>query len=252
MAGVSQAIQQAESAGDAQRVVAVLLARGGSKGIPGKNLRPIGGVSLVARAVARLHAVPAVSRVVVSTDDPAIASEARAAGAEVPFTRPATLAQDDTPALCALEHAVRFLVEAGETAGVILLHQVTSPFCSAAQIAAAIERFLPSEALTLRSVTPVAEHPHWMGTLEGDRFHFLTPPTERATRRQDLPPLYRLNGAIQLYRTSALLAGRTDADPPLAFVMDAGSSLDLDTPEDWERAVARLGVVGPERTAFQR
>ena len=221
---------------DESRVVGLILARGGSRGIPRKNLRALAGVPLVSRAVETLILSPDVSRVVVSTEDPAVASLALAYGGEIPFLRPAHLAEDQTPSLPVIEHAARALVEEGETAAVVICLQTTSPCCTAAHVGEALALFRSSGAHSLRSVTPVAEHPHWMGRIEDGRLHFLHPPGERATRRQDLPALYRLNGAITILKTERILSGNAEDEDPVAYVMDERSSIDLDTTEDWERA----------------
>lgn len=225
-------------------VVAVILARGGSKGIPGKNLRPLGGVPLLVRGIQTLQGSGVCARIVVSTDDSAIAEVARAAGAEVPFLRPAELAADDSPSLPALEHAVRAIADdaAGELPAATLLYQVTSPFCRADQIREAVDLFAASEAHFLKSVVAATEHPAWMGTIEDGRLHYLF--VERAPRRQELPACYRLNGAISMFRTESLLRGDAESGAPCAFVMDARSSLDLDDAADWARAEALLEADG--------
>ncbi|MEE8141703.1 MAG: acylneuraminate cytidylyltransferase family protein [Planctomycetota bacterium] len=221
---------------DPQRVLGIILARGGSRGIPGKNLRPLAGQPLITRAVDRLQEVPEVSRVVVSTDDPEIARVAREQGADVPFLRPARLAEDDTPSLTALSHAVHLLVGDQERAALTLLYQATSPCCGVGDLSGAIAALRSSDAGYLQSVTPVREHPHWMGRLEGQRLRFLYPAAERVSRRQDLPALYRLNGAISIYRTERMLQGRATEGDPLAYVMEPEASLDLDDLHDWEEA----------------
>lgn len=221
---------------DATRTVAVILARGGSKGIPKKNLREIGGVPLIGRAIETLRRVDSIHRVVVSTDCPEIASLALAYGADVPFMRPPALAKDDTSSLKALEHASQALLRDDENAGVTLLYQATSPCCRAEQVERAIALFRSSRAEYLKSVTPVEEHPHWMGFIDAGRFQFLVPRETRAIRRQDLPPFYRLNGAISIYWTSRILDRTAEEGDPVPFVMDRESSIDIDSVHDWERA----------------
>ncbi len=225
---------------DKDRIVGAVLARGGSRGIPRKNLLDLAGRPLIVRAVERLRAVPEISRLVVSTDDPEIARVAEDAGAEILSLRPAALARDDTPSLAVLDHLARELAAAGENAGVILSHQATSPLCTARDLSGAIAAFRGSSASHLKSVTRVTEHPHWMGRVEGGRYRPLVRSEERATRRQDLPELYRLNGAISVHRTARLLDGRGEEDDPLAFIMPADRSLDLDDPADWREAERRL------------
>ncbi|MGE3166720.1 MAG: NTP transferase domain-containing protein [Planctomycetota bacterium] len=225
-----------DSSFDTNRTVAVILARGGSKGVPRKNVRELGGIPLVGRAIETLRQVEAIQRVVVSTDCPEVASLALAYGADVPFMRPPALARDDTPSLKALEHAVQALRRDGDDAGVTLLYQATSPCCRPEQVDRALALFHSSGASYLKSVTPVEEHPHWMGFIDGGRFHFLYPPETRALRRQDLPTIHRLNGAISVYWTSRILDRAAEAGEPVPFVMDRESSIDIDSVRDWERA----------------
>ncbi|MEM7164482.1 MAG: acylneuraminate cytidylyltransferase family protein [Planctomycetota bacterium] len=224
----------------ASTVQAVILARGGSKGLPGKNLRPLAGVPLLARGVAMLQETGICDRVLVSTDDQALADVALACGAEVPFLRPAELARDDSPSLPALEHAVRH--PGGSAADTTLLYQVTSPLCRPQQVRDAVTQFneLTHEPQPrfLKSVVAVREHPHWMGTLEDGELHYLF--ADRAVRRQELPLCYRLNGALSLYRTAALISGTAESGRPVAFVMDETSSLDIDDEADWARAEEAL------------
>ncbi len=225
---------------DPDRTVAVILARGGCQGFPKKNLRTLAGVPLLGRAVETLRGVPAIARVVVSTDDAEVASLALAYGAEIPFLRPVELAGNLTTALPALCHAVEELVEAGERGGTVLLFQATSPCCTSGLISAALEAFRESEAASLRSVTAVREHPHWMGRIEDNRFRYLVSVGERAGIRNQLPPLYRLNGAISIYRTARILAGNSEEGDPIPFVMDRTHSLDLDDLDDWMSAESIL------------
>ncbi len=225
---------------DPGRYLGLILARGGSKGVPRKNLRVVGGAPLIARAVTTLRAVPEVARIVVSTDDGEIAAAAIAAGADVPFLRPARLAADDTPALDAVAHAVRWLRGHGERAGAVVLLQATSPGCRADQVSEAIALFRRAGGASLRSVTEATEHPQWMGRIEGDRLTYLFPREERAARRQDVRCFHRLNGAICIWNVDRILAGQPDEEHPLAYVMDASSSVDIDTLEDLERAEVAL------------
>lgn len=219
---------------DRERVLAVILARGGSRGIPRKNVRVLAGSPLLGRGIELLRGVESIDRVVVSTDCSEIASLALAYGADIPFLRPAVLASDEAPSLPALQHAVRYLLADGERAGTVVLFQATSPCCRAADIEAALQAFRASSAGLLKSVTPVSEHPQWMGSVGADgHLDYLTPEAERARRRQDLPPVYRLNGALTMYRTEVLMGPEPESGRPLAFVMDSESSIDLDTEEDW-------------------
>ena len=235
---------------DPHRILAVVLARGGSRGIPRKNLRPFDGVPLVGRAIRTLLGVREIDRVVGSTDDVEIASVVLDHGGQIPFLRPEELARDETPSMDALADTVRRLVEAGERAGTVVLFQATSPGCTSEQVSEAIRLFGNSTASYLKSVTAVREHPHWMGVVSEGHFRFLVPADERAKRRQDLPPVYRLNGAVSVYETERILTGTAEEGEPVALIMDEASSVDIDTIEDWERAEALLTRLNrPTRSA---
>ena len=128
----------------------------------------------------------------------------------------------------------------GECAEHDLRFQATSPCCPAEVVGDAIAEYHSSQANSLRSVTAVKHHPEWMGSIDahGD-FHFLTAPAARASRRQDLQPVYRLNGAINIFHAQSVVDRQFD-DAPHAFVMSEEDSIDIDTPSDWERAEAEL------------
>jgi CMP-N,N'-diacetyllegionaminic acid synthase len=212
-------------------VVGLIPARGGSKGIPRKNLAPLGGKPLVAWTIEASLGSEHVSRTVVSTDDPEIADVALAHGAEV-LDRAPELARDATPMSDVIAHALRELVP--ETALVLL--QPTSPLRSSHHVDEAIERLLASGA---DGVVSVVEVPHRYGSaslmrLDGDRLIRLD---ERSyAGRADKPVLYARNGPAIL----ALAAGRIGDDLYAGdlrpYVMDAADSVDVDEPFDLELA----------------
>jgi N-acylneuraminate cytidylyltransferase/CMP-N,N'-diacetyllegionaminic acid synthase len=185
-----------------------------------------------------------VERVVVTTDSPAIAEAARAAGAEVPFLRPEELARDDTPGVAPALHAVRWLDEHEQYRPELVCYlQPTSPLRGGAHIDAAVALLESARAEAAVSVTPVEHHPYWVMRLgaDGRLSDFLTPDPP-ITRRQDLPPLYALNGALYLVRRAALLASGTLFPPDtVGYLMDRRDSLDVDTAFDLELADLLLG-----------
>ncbi len=221
------------------RVVAVITARGGSKGIPYKNLAPVGGLPLVAWTVEAARASRLLDRVIVSTDDPAIADVCRAYGAEVPFMRPAEFARDDSPHIDVITHALAWLAaDEGRTPDYVLTLQPTSPLRTADDIDAAILLARERTCDAVVGVTPMRHHPHFAlrvgpgGTLypcAGDRV--------REARRQDLPPVFVPNGAIYLNRSHALLVQREFVpNGAVPLVMAAERSIDVDEPADLELA----------------
>ncbi|GAA4165635.1 acylneuraminate cytidylyltransferase family protein [Gryllotalpicola daejeonensis] len=187
------------------RILAVIPARGGSKGLPGKNIRPLAGVPLIGHAIACGNALPLVARTVITTDDAEIAETARALGGDVPFLRPAELARDDTPSAPVIQHALAE-VERQEGArydGVLLL-EPTSPARDPQRIADAIALF--DSRPDLDGVVAVSApwfNPLWVGVEAADdgtmkRFF---PEAAGVTRRQDNPRRYlRINGSFYLWR----------------------------------------------------
>ncbi|MDX2158251.1 MAG: acylneuraminate cytidylyltransferase family protein [Hyphomicrobiaceae bacterium] len=214
------------------RIIAVVPARGGSKGIPRKNLVDLGGRPLIAWTISAARACPSIARVVVSTEDQEIAQAAVAHGAEWPFPRPAELAGDTTPMLDVMRHLVDGLQL--DDADILLLLQPTSPLRTSEDIERAIATYLSSGAEALISVVASEAHPSWMVKIGTDgRISTFLPDGAKATRRQDLVPAYRPNGAIYLVPVGTIRAGRSwyGADT-LAFVMPRERSLDIDEPFD--------------------
>lgn len=223
-------------------VLAVVTARGGSKGLPGKNIRPLGGRALIAWTVEAGLKARAVDRLILSTDDPEIAEAGRAAGAEVPFLRPAHLASDAASSADVLHHAL----EACPGHDVVLLLQPTSPLRGAGDIDAAFAAMTAAGAESCTSVSAVEKSPWLMYRLDGaGRLDRLLPPPPGGLRRQDLPAVYALNGALY-FRTveSFRRTGQLVDETTLAHVMSAEASVDIDTIEDFERAEAILARRG--------
>lgn len=219
-------------------------ARGGSKGVPKKNISLLGGRPLIAWTIEQALASNA-GEVIVSTDCETIAAAAKHAGAEVPFMRPSELATDEAGSFEVAEHALRWLGENnGAIPQILVLLQPTSPFRTAADIVDGIALLESSAAPAVVGVCAAGTHP-WMtrkvntdGTLEC----FCEVPIG-SKRRQDFPKAYEVNGAFYAIRTRALLEKET-FEPPgtLALVMPCERSLDIDTPEDFE--VARQFLCG--------
>jgi len=223
--------------------VAIITARGGSKRLPDKNIRPLAGKPLIAWSVEASLAASTIRRTIVSTDDARIAAAARAAGAEVPFTRPAELASDHAGHFEVLSHAIDWLEsEEGKAPEYICLLQPTSPLRLASDIDEAVGMAALSGADCCVSVSRVAKHPAIMYRLGDD--HLATPFLATETgkvRSQDYEPLYYLNGAIYVLRTDAFRArGRVLSAAPLAYVMPETRSVDIDEELDFVVAEALL------------
>lgn len=229
-------------------VLAVIPARGGSKGIERKNLREVAGVSLVARAVAAARASRRVTRVIGSTDDPEIADAMVAAGADVPFLRPVELAADDTPDAPVFLHVLRELAAGGYHPDTVVNVRPTAPLRTGADIDAALELLdRHPRCNSVKSVTTANEHPYKMWTLDGELLEPVVPEWHRQfggdvdIARQRLPKVYRSNGAVDAVRCEALLAtGFFHPGPVAAYVMETHRSVDVDTVRDLELAEDRL------------
>lgn len=221
---------------EGNKVLAVIPARGGSKGVPGKNIRMLCGKPLIAWTIEAARASRLIDRVVVSTDDPRIAEAAVAWGAEVPFTRPASLAGDETPGIAPLRHAVETL----PGFELVALLQPTSPLRTAADIDGCIALAVKSDR-PVASVTESSKHPAWMFTLEGELMSPVLPHLSQASRRQDLPRVYALNGAVYVIKTSDLASGQPLVSAGTsAYIMPPARSVDIDTEVDLDIASIHL------------
>lgn len=213
-----------------QRVVAIIPARGGSKGVPRKNLRTYQNRSLLAHTISTARASQYIDAVVVSSEDPEILHEAKQQGAEVPFIRPSTLAEDSSPAIDCVLHALDHL----PLYDYVILLQVTSPLRTTADIDNCLDYCMQQQAASCVSVTASSQHPFWMYTLNEQQQ--LTPlfSDSTPTRRQDLPPIYVLNGAIYLANTDWLRKNKAFVtQETLAFQMPEERSLDIDEEFDF-------------------
>lgn len=194
------------------RVLALIPARGGSKGLPGKNLRPLAGKPLVAWSIEQALAAPEIAKVVVSTDDPAIADVARRFGASVPFLRPAELSGDEAPTAGAVLHALDWLSAHGEEFDAILLLEPTSPLRAPGDLGRAI-RLLADGWDRADSVVSIGEihveSPFIAKTVTAEGFVAPLLPPSGASRRQDLPTAYFPYGVAYLTKVAAFRATGT-------------------------------------------
>ncbi len=217
-------------------ILGLIPARGGSKAIPHKNIVPLAGKPLLAYTCEAALASCCLTRVVLNTDDPRIAEVGRACGVEVPFLRPAELAQDDTPILPVIRHTLAWLEEHdGFSVDVVVLLQPTSPLRRAEHIDAAVGLLLEKDADTVVSVVEVPHQFNPVSLMRLDEDGWLRPYQEGAMilRRQDKPRLYARNGpAVLVVRRGTLEGGELYGERTLPYEMDAASSLDIDAPDD--------------------
>lgn len=223
---------------DGQSILAVIPARGGSKGVPRKNIRPLAGKPLIAWTLAAAQGSRYLDRTVLSTEDPEIAAVYAALGGEVPFMRPEALARDETPGIEPLLHACAQL-PAYEW---VVLLQPTSPLRLAQDIDACIEACRAAGSRTALSVVEERHGLHLLQTLGPDgRLQPALPELTAISRRQDAPRACRLNGAVYVAHVPTLQQTRRLLDAgTVGVVMPEARSLDIDTLEDFALAEWRL------------
>jgi CMP-N,N'-diacetyllegionaminic acid synthase len=211
-------------------VLALIPARGGSKGVPGKNIRPVGGRPLIAWSIAAAKASRYVDRTVLSSDDQGIIDAARSFGCDAPFTRPAELATDEADSMSVVRHAMTVLPERYDY---LVLLQPTSPMRLAQDIDRAIERCVNSGAPACVSVCEPDKSPYWMFRAgKGDVLEPLLA-AEIPDRRQQAPAVLALNGAVYVARTDHLAGGGAFLAPgTIGYVMPTERSFDIDTELD--------------------
>ncbi len=227
-----------------RKILALVPARGGSRGIPGKNIRPLAGRPLICWTIETALRTACLDRVVVSTDDPGIAAIARQAGAETPFLRPVELAGDATTDMQVYEHALRWLSDnQAYRPDVVVWLRPTAPLRIVDDIEGAVAMLIRTGADWVRTVCPVDHHPFWMYRLEEDRLQPLLPglDIEKYPRRQLLPPVFRLNGAVDVAWRDTLMKKRLFYSGDVrAYVMPGERSIDIDTMVDFFTAEALL------------
>lgn len=223
-------------------IIGAIFARGGSKGVPRKNIRLLAGKPLIAYAIETARAVSDIDRVIISTDDAEIAQVAKQYGADVPFMRPSELAQDKSPEFLAWKHAIEAVEkELGHAVDVMVSVPTTSPMRSFEDVAACLKLLLESDADIVITVTEANRSPYFnMVTIDGEKnARLVIPPAGggAVVRRQDAPVVYDMTTVCYAVRgayiktTSAVLAGKVKA-----VVVPKDRALDIDTLLDFEMA----------------
>jgi N-acylneuraminate cytidylyltransferase len=226
-----------------QQVPAFIFARGGSKGLPGKNVRPLRGRPLLAHAIVAARAARCVSKVVVSTDDAEIAAVARAWGAEVPFMRPAELASDESPEWLAWRHALTEMDRRAEPVEIFLSVPATAPLRQPIDIEACYDKLLTGGADVVITVTPAARSPYFnMVTLDrSGTAQLVIPPKGAISRRQDAPAVFDMTTVCYVARAPFVMsAGGIFEGRVAAVVVPPERAIDIDTELDLRIAEALL------------
>jgi CMP-N,N'-diacetyllegionaminic acid synthase len=210
-------------------VLAIIPARGGSKGVPRKNIRLLHGKPLIAYTIDAARKSAYLDEVIVSTDDQEIADTARAWGGTVPFLRAPQFGTDHTAMIDVVVHVLEQMQRRYDF---IVLLQPTSPMRTAGHIDATIELCVREEASSCVSVCPAEDHPYYLYEISDGRMQKVFSMPE-VTRRQDLKEYYVVNGAVYVHRTETLTAERVFvSQQSVPYVMPRSVSIDIDTEED--------------------
>lgn len=233
------------------RLLAVIPARGGSKGLPGKNIRPFAGLPLIAHTVLLARRCPEITRCIVSTDSHEIADAAIRYGADVPFPRPADLAQDDTPMWPVLQHALATIEsQEGVPYDYLLLLDPTSPAREPSDIADALQRLIAAPSADgILGVSQPAFNPIWHCVIERDGW--MADLIERGAefeRRQDVPVVYRINGSLYIWRAGFVRTADRSwrrTGKHLIYEIPELRAMSIDTAQEFEQAelLVKSGLV---------
>jgi N-acylneuraminate cytidylyltransferase len=229
-------------------VVGVIFARGGSKGVPRKNIRLLNGKPLIAYAIETARASRLIERVFVSTDDEEIATVARQYQAEVPFIRPAELAQDRTPEWLAWQHAIRSITALDPSRPIDAFVSIppTSPLRSTEDVDACVQLLLDGEADIVITVRPAERNPYFnMVTLNNSSdAQLVIPPNASISRRQDAPVVYDITTVAYAARPAYVLHATSIFEGRVkAVVVPTERAIDIDTETDFRIAEVLLSLV---------
>lgn len=226
-----------------RNILAVITARGGSKGIPGKNIKMLGGKPLVVYTIEAAKQSKLITHLIVSTDDEDIIRVAQQYGADVPFKRPAELATDQAKHLGVMQHATDFMEKKlGIKFDYIVILQPTSPFRTVEDLDGTLQKLIESGAESAVSLVEEEKyHPVKMKKLVGDRVAPYSVMEEEGIRRQDLPKAYRRSGAVYAMRRDTLMEKNSLYGNDIAgYIVPVERSVDIDDQLDWQRAELML------------
>ena len=222
------------------RILGIIPARGGSKGIPRKNIKILGGQPLLKYTWDVASKSKYLTTVILSTEDDGIMEVGKSLGVPIPFKRPTSLSEDTSTSLDVIKHALNFYEQKGEPFDAVCLLQVTSPFRTVSFLDEAIKKFIDSKSDALVSVLEVPHeyNPHW--TFKADSSNQLSIATGEQkiiTRRQDLPKTYHRDGSIYLTKASVILNESSLFGNSLSYILsNKNTHVNIDTMEDWNKA----------------
>lgn len=222
------------------KILGLIPARGGSKGIPGKNIKLLHGKPLLQYTSEVALESSLISKVILSSDDAGIIQVAKNLNIDVPFIRPQNLAEDKSATLSVIQHAIQFFREKNVEFDAVCLLQVTSPIRTVDFLDKAIQKFIKNDTDSLVSVQKVPHHynPHWTFTPnEKDHLKISTGEKDIISRRQDLPITYIRDGSIYITKTNVLMNDNSLYGESISFIESPKEFyVNIDTIEDWKEA----------------
>ncbi len=222
------------------KILAIIPARGGSKGVPGKNIKLLKGKPLLHYTAKTALECKYFDRVILSSDDPMTMAVGRDCGLEVPFERPKNLAGDKVPTLSVIRHTLNFYQEQGYFFDAVCLLQVTNPFRTIKLLNEAIEKFINKDTDSLISVRKVPHefNPHWTFEVDrNDNLKIATGEKNLISRRQDLPAAFHRDGSIYLTKVESITKGNSMYGMSISYIEAPEETyVNIDTPQDWKRA----------------
>ncbi|QDO94179.1 acylneuraminate cytidylyltransferase family protein [Formosa sediminum] len=228
------------------KILGIIPARGGSKGVPGKNIKLLAGKPLLQYTSDVAKASKYLSKIVLSSDDDKIIELGKIMGLDVPFKRPNNLAQDKSPTLPVIIHALDFYANQGEFFDAVCLLQITSPFRTIEFLETAIETFLKNDTDSLVSVIEVPHeyNPHWVFEADDKGILYIsTGESEIISRRQDLPRAFHRDGSVYLTKTEVLKHQNSLYGKSISYIESSKKTyVNIDTLEDWNKAEQLVGV----------
>lgn len=232
------------------KVLGLIPARGGSKGIPNKNKKLLSGKPLLQYTIEAALDSKKLERVVFTSEDASLITIAKNLGVDVPFVRPADLAKDTSGSLEVVQHALKSLLENGEGYDAVCLLQVTYPFRNSEDIDYAIEKFIESQTDSLISVRKVPHqfNPHWVFEENDDNnLSIATGENEIIKRRQDLPKAFIRDGAFYITKSDVILDKNSFFGKSISYIeLDPNKYVNIDTNEDWIKAEKILSKLNLE------